>query len=254
MGDLNVLGLSVMAVFWLGCGDAGAIAVTEAGTGDAGLVVSIQGHVHAPDGTGLAGADVCALGATPSGASPCATSDPEGSFTLSALPANELVSLTFHRDGFVPMLRDVLTDDKDLRLPESENTLLAATQPASFLGVAADPTKGQIAFLVENTDGNAPPVDVTLTGFDGTPTPTALSSDGKPSGGVAAGSTGGFANVAPGPYILRVGGASATCLASDLYGLPITAYQPSSVASLAVSVVAGYVTAPVVISCARIAP
>jgi hypothetical protein len=254
MIKVSVVGLSAIAAFWLGCGGTSTGAGTHAGPGDAGPVLAVQGHVHAPDGTGLAGADVCVLGAPGSSAGPCAKSDPDGSFTLSALPANELVSLTFNKDGFVPMLRTVLTEEQDLLLPEDENTLVAATLPERFLGVTADPTKGQIAFLVKNADGNAPAVDVTLTGFDGAPTPTALASDGTPAGTFAAGSGGGFANVSPGSYVLRVGGISATCTASDLYGLPITTYQPSDAAALAVSVVAGYVSAPVVLSCARLAP
>jgi hypothetical protein len=254
MSKATVMGLSVAASIWFGCGgtSTGAGAGTGAEPGDAAPVVAVQGYVHAPDGTGLAGADVCILGESSAG--PCAKSDPEGSFTLSALPANELVSVTFNKDGFVPMLRTVLTEEQDLRLPQDENTLMAATSPQAFLGVTADPAKGQIAFLVKNADGNAPAVDVRLTGFDGEPTPTALSSDGTPAGSIAAGSGGGFANVSPGEYVLRVAGAFAACTASDLYGLPITTYQQSGVATLAVSVVAGYVSAPVVVSCAHLAP
>ncbi len=256
MRKMSVVGLSMTTAFWFGCGGAGTSegAGADGGSNDAVPVIAVQGHVHAPDGTGLAGADVCALGASASSVGPCAKSDPEGSFTLSALPANGVVSLTFNKNGFLPMLRTILTEEQDLLLPADENTLIAATRPQSFLGVTTDPTKGQIAFLVKNADGNAPAVDVTLTGFDGAPTPASLASDGTPAGSIAAGSGGGFANVAAGEYVLRVGGTSARCTASDLYGLPITAYQSSSTAALAVSVVAGYVSAPIVVSCSRLAP
>ena len=114
MIKVSVVGLSAIAAFWLGCGGTSTGAGTHAGPDDAGPVLAVQGHVHAPDGTGLAGADVCVLGAPGSSAGPCAKSDPDGSFTLSALPANELVSLTFNKDGFVPMLRTVLTEEQDL--------------------------------------------------------------------------------------------------------------------------------------------
>jgi hypothetical protein len=60
--------------------------------------------------------------------------------------------------------------------------------------------------------------------------------------------------VTAGEYVLRVGGAFATCTASDLYGVPITSYQPSSTAALAVFVVAGYVSTPIIVSCSRLAP
>jgi hypothetical protein len=101
-----------------------------------------------------------------------------------------VASLTFNKNGFLPMLRTVLTEKQDVLLPEDENTLIAATRPQSFLGVAADPTKGQVAFLVKNAAGDAPAVDVTLTGFDGAPTPAALASDGTPTGSFPAGSGG----------------------------------------------------------------
>jgi hypothetical protein len=256
MRKISVVGLSVTTAFWFGCGGTGTSegAGTDGGPEDAVPVVAVQGHVHAPDGTRLARADVCALGTSASSAGPCAKSDAEGSFTLSPLPANGVVSLTFNKNGFLPMLRTILTEEQDLLLPEDENTLIAATRPQSFLGVTADPTKGQMAFLVKNADGNAPAVDVTLTGFDGAPTPAALASDGTPAGSIAAGSGGGFANVTAGEYVLRVGGISATCTASDLYGVPITTYQPSSAAALALSVVAGYVSAPIIVSCSRLAP
>ncbi len=255
MGKVCVEGLLMTVVFVSGCGGASvsASAAAEASPGDAGPVIAVQGYVHAPDGTGLGGAAICMFGpSTNSG--PCATSDASGAFTLAGLPANELVSLAFNKNGYVPMLRAVLTEEQDLRLPESENTLVAATQPDSFLGVAADPTRGQIAFQVQNADGNAPDVDVKLTGFDGATVPTALTSDGTPTGSFAPGSGGGFANLTPGTYVLRVAGVSASCTSSALYGLPVTTFQPSGAASLAVSVAAGYVSAPVVVSCTRLAP
>ena len=253
MGKVSVVGLSMTAALAFGCGGSGeGASAVGAGLSDAGQVIAVQGYVHAPDGTRLGGADICMFGPS-ANSEPCAESDATGAFTLAGLPANELVSLSFKMNGYVPMLRAVLTQEQDLRLPESENTLLAATQPESFLGVAMDPTKGQIAFQVRNADGNAPNVGVGLTGFDGATVPTALSNDGMPAGSFAAGSGGGFANLAPGTYVLRVSGASASCTSSPLYGLPVTTFQPSDAAAVAVSVVAGYVSAPVVVTCARLA-
>jgi hypothetical protein len=254
MGKVSVVGFSVTAALVFGCGGAGegANAAAGEGPGDAGPVIAVEGYVRASDGTGLGGADICMFGQS-ADPGPCAKSDASGAFTLAGLPANELLSLAFDKNGYVPMLRTVLTEEQDVHLPERENTLVAATQPESFLGVPADPTKGQIAFQVQNADGNAPDVDVALTGFDGATVPAALSSDGTPAGSFAAGSGGGFANLAPGTYVLRVGGAFASCTSSALYGMPITTSQPSEAAALAVSVAAGYVSAPVVVSCTRLA-
>jgi hypothetical protein len=260
MSKIMVVGLSIAAAWSIGCSGAsggvgtGGGAGTGAGAGEPVSTVALQGYVHESSGTDMSGVEVCQEGTPGAAADACAKSGPDGSFALAAVPANELVSLTFHKDGFLPMRRSVLMGDEDVRLPESDDSMLSATSPATFLGVAADATRGHIAFRIANSDGNAPPVDVSLTGFDGVEPPPALSSDGSPAGSIAAGAGGGFANVVPGTYVLRVSGASATCTASGLYGMPITAEQPSSMAAIAVTVVAGYVTSPVVVSCARLQP
>jgi hypothetical protein len=262
MGKVIVVGLSIATAWSIGCSGASGGVGTGAGgsTGTGGSAgepvstVALQGYVHESSGTEMSGVEVCQEGTPGSAGDACVQSGPDGSFIMAAVPANELASLTFHKDGFLPTRRSVLMGDQDVRLPQSDDSMLAATSPATFLGVAADPTRGHIAFQIANSDGNAPPVDVTLTGFDGVEPPPALSSDGSPAATIAAGAGGGFANVAPGTYVLRVGGASASCTASGLYGVPITAEQPSSLAAIAITVVAGYVTSPVVVSCARLQP
>jgi hypothetical protein len=234
------LGLSVSAAQSAGCSAAG----TAEDGADAGPSIVIQGNVRAENGSVLAGVSICERPLPEADSDPdsCAVSDVAGSFTLSNVPVNALLSLTFRKDGFVPMLRSVSTEGRDLRLPEGENTLQPATVPQTFLGVATDPARGQIEFHVEKSSADAPEVDVTLTGVGG-PAPDEATSR------TVAGSVGGFANVRPGTYVLRFGDASTTCTPGDLYGLPITMYQPSGVAVLVVTALPGYVTAPIVVSC-----
>jgi hypothetical protein len=217
-------------------------------------VIALQGYVHTSDGTTLAGVEVCERRCPDGDDDSCVMSGPGGSFTLAGVPANELLFLTFLKDGFVPMLRSVLTGAQDLRLPESENALLAASEPRTFLGIAADPVLGHIAFRIEGAGGETPDLTATLTRVDGSIPPPGASGDWAAAPRTAAGGAGGFVNVPPGMYVLRVGGASSTCAADPLYGLPVTMYQPPGVAALVISVLAGYVTAPLVVSCASVRP
>ncbi len=242
--------MSVTAVLLTGC------AAEDVGggkdVGNDGSVVMVQGLVHAADGMPLAGVEVCERRSLDGDPDSCTTSVVGGAFTLAGVPANELVSLTFRKDGFVPMLRSVLTGAQDVRLPESENALLDATVPQTFLGIASDPSRGQVAFQVESAGGAAPDVVATLTEVDGSPVPAGRDGDAETTPTTVAGDLGGFLNVPPGTYVLRVGGASSTCAAKPLSGLPVTSYQPPGVAALVVSVLAGYVTAPLVVSCASV--
>jgi hypothetical protein len=246
----EILGLSVTAVLLTGC------AAEDGGkdVGNDGSMVTVQGLVHAGDGMPLAGVEVCERRSLDGDPDSCTTSVVGGAFTLAGVPANELVSLTFRKDGFVPMLRSVLTGAQDVRLPESENALLDATRPPTFLGVASDPSRGQVEFHVESAGEGAPDVVATLTEVDGSPVPPAPNGGAQTTSITAAGDIGGFLNVPPGTYVLRIGGASSTCAAKPLSGVPVTSYQPPGVAALVISVLAGYVTAPLVVSCATAQP
>ena len=248
----EILGLSVTAVLWAGCaaGDAGG----GMGAGNDGSVVTVQGVVHASDGMPIAGVEVCERRSLDGDVDSCTTSAAGGAFTLAGVPANELVSITFHKDGFVPMLREVLTGAQDVRLPESENALLDATAPQTFLGIATDPSRGQVEFHVESAGEGAPDVVATLTGVDGSPVLTGPNGGAETTPITAAGDVGGFLNVPPGTYVLRIVGASSACAAKPLSGVPVTSYQPPGVAALVISVLAGYVTAPLVVLCANVGP
>ncbi len=154
MRKVIVVGLSIAAAWSVGCGGASGGVGTSAGGGAAAgasagepvPTVALQGYVHESSGTDMSGVEVCQEGTPGAAGDACAQSGPDGSFTLAAVPANELVSLTFHKDGFLPTRRSVLTGDQDVRLPQSDDSMLPATSPATFLGVAADATRGHIAF------------------------------------------------------------------------------------------------------------
>jgi hypothetical protein len=244
----GVVSLWVAAALSAGCG--GADPGGAPGAEDAAASIAVQGYVHASDGAALPGVEVCERRSSEGDLEACTTSGPGGTFTLAGVPANEPLSFTFRKDGFVPSLRSILTGAYDLRLPEAENVLAADTAPRTFLGIATDPARGQVAFRVQSAGGEAPQVEATLTGVDAWPAPPGLSDDGAPAATTAAGGSG-FANVPSGTYLLRVEGASATCAANPLYGLPVTLYQPAGVAAVVISVLAGYMTSPVVVSCVR---
>jgi hypothetical protein len=248
----------------MGCGGAGPSSTSPSETSPvvgtipppAATVVSITGFVHASDGTLLPGATVCLQEGLTKNAASCTTSGSAGTFTLAGAPANGPVILTFQKDGFVPGLRAVDTEAVDLSLPANENTLMPSVDPQTFLGMPADPSKGQITFSVTTPAGQkATDASVRLTRFEDSYSqpPVYLDSDGAVAVGATTGSRGGFVNLAAGLYALRFAAASVTCTASTgLYGYPVTAFQdPSSgEATVLVPVFEGYVTAPVGVSCA----
>jgi hypothetical protein len=217
--------------------------------------VSIRGFVHASDGTLLPGAKVCLHEGLTKNVASCTTGGSDGSFVLAGVPANAPVIVTFQKDGFVPVLRAVETEEGDVLLPADENTLMPTTGAQTVLGALADPSKGQVAFFVTTPDGQpATEAPVKLTRFEDSYSqpPVYLDRAGAEVVGATAGSRGGFVNLTAGLYVLRFGAASVPCTPSaGLYGYPITAFQdPSSgYATVLVPVFEGYVTAPVGVSC-----
>jgi hypothetical protein len=182
----------------------------------------------------------------------CVVSAADGSFRVSGAHSRDLVILTFHLDGFAPALRAIATQTEDIALPPNENVLM--TSPLLFMGTAADPSKGQISFSATVPGGGAgADVSVTatafglLTAFDGpSEKPRYLGRDGATAVGATAGTAGGFVNVPSGLYVVRFDGPSTTCTANTgLYGYPVTGSQ-----AINVPVLAGYVSAPVGMSCA----
>ncbi len=261
---MNTLTLTVVSVATFlsitGCGGAGPSdrSASESSPADAtpppvGPTVSISGFVHASDGTLLPGATVCARSTDTSAVFASTTSGDEGSFTLSGVPANQQVMVVFRRETFFPSLRAITTGTSDIMLPENENAMLPAVNPQMFLGMTANPTRGQIAFAVTSPSAQAAlDVSVTMTGFGGgSEAPVYFDASGSPAVGAGAGQSGGFVNVPPDYYVLRFGHTGATCTVSGLYGYPATEYQntASGEAVVVVPVLAGYVTSPVDVTC-----
>jgi hypothetical protein len=204
--------------------------------------------MHASDGTLMTGGTVC-VALEDADPTSCTVSDAAGAFAVQAA-SNSPVTLTFHKDGYMPVLREITTSASPITLPEGENELWPISTPKTFLGTEVTPGAGHIQFSVLGSGSQpAPDVSVTLAGAGGS-TGTPIYVGGATTN---AGTWGGFANLTPGLYVLRFGQAGVTCSASDLYGYPMTAYQdPSSgEAAVVVAVAAGTVTAPVSAVCTR---
>jgi hypothetical protein len=257
MNQLTTACVSMMTVCSaIACGGTGP-AGTTGGTapadspGAAATVssVSIRGFTHASDGTVLAGVQVCLGGSDPTA---CATSGADGSFALAGAPANDAVTLTFDKAGFLPEVRAIGTQTSDITFAEGENVLYPAAAPQTFMGVQTDPTKGHIEFFVLPAGSEAAPaMSVTLAGPDASPQPIYLSAGAAGGDDATAGTQGAFVNLTPGLYVVRFANGAAKCAANDLYGFPETLYQdPSSgQTAVVVPVYAGSVTAPVAALC-----
>jgi hypothetical protein len=223
--------------------------------------ITIRGFVHASDGTLLPLATVCSQLVASSDTTDCAISGVDGSFALPAPAAQPLV-VTFRREGFLPTLRAIATDASDITLPPGEDMLFPAVSPQTFLGAPVDPSAGHIQFRVVSPGSQpAPNVSVTLLPYGLLPSPDVrsptiyLDAQGAPQTGQTAGTSGWFANVPEGMYLVRFGHDSVSCTANALYGYPVTGFQgqdPSSVqAEVVVPVMAGMVTAPVSVTCTQ---
>jgi len=242
-----------------GSSDAGA-PQEATNTPPAPLPVSIGGFTHAADGSVLPGVQVCLYGGITVAAEPrdpimCTVSATDGSFGVSGTSATADVMLTFKKDGFAPTLRAITAQTADLTLPASENVLLP--DPLVFMGKAADPSKGHIAFVTTTTGaGPAQDVSVTANAFyvpSGvawpSQSPVYFDQNGVPAPGAATGTSGGFVNVSPGLYLVQFPPASGSCVASSgLYGYPGTK-DPTLDAAVLVPIIQGYVSAPIGVSC-----
>jgi hypothetical protein len=281
--DLAVMALSTAALLSAAaCGGADAsgggapatdapdAVATNTGPPDAGssspdamaqpLSLSIRGLTHGPDGSVLPGVRVCLERGTGVMSDPvvCALSAADGSFDLSGADANSSATLTFRKDGFTPTLRALMTKNADITLPADENALFP--DPLTFMGSAADPSKGQIAFSAASLGGNAEPVSVRATVLDfltgsgsSSITPVYLDRSGAPAPGASSGTAGGFVNVPPGVYLLEFAYGTASCVpTSGIYSDPSMAASAGStpgLTAIAVPVRAGYVTSPVGLFC-----
>jgi hypothetical protein len=220
---------------------------------------AIRGFTRFADGSVLSDVEVCLNGEADmtTGAMnklACTKSAADGSFTISAPLPGDQGTLTFEKDGFEPAIRPIEFLSQDITLPPNENVL--TPDPPVFMGERARTDKGQIAFAAIGTDvGPVPEVSVTLWSSP-IPTDTAVASvpmfvsaDGEIAPGATAGTRGGFVNVDPGLYTIRFHPLNGVCaVTSGLYAYSAST-APNGDISIVVPALAGYVTAPVGVSC-----
>jgi hypothetical protein len=225
----------------------------------AAATVSIQGVVQASDGSPVARVAVCLRpDAATTDHESCTTSDGTGAWKLAGVPYNFVVAITFIKGGFFPTLRTISTATTDVTIAAGDGTLISSSEAASLMGGPIDPESGHIAFSIA-TQGTqpSPPSTVALGAYSLVggyhAAPVYFDASGKPALGATSGTGGVFANVPPGTYVVRFFGASVACSNIDgLYGYPFTLQTPDGQARLAVPVVAGFLTAPVVANCSPV--
>jgi len=260
-----------------GCSGATEGSTNESSTGtvpDASpppTSLTVHGLVRGPNGTVVPGASVCLeRGTSDSTVTPvsCSTSGTDGSFTLSDPQAAASATLTFRATGFLPMLYPFYTAG-DMTIASIDSTLVE--DRGTLLGVAIDPSKAEVPFDVTAMGAVFPePTPVVtatstlldyFTGFNGPAVPAVYGDEnGSAVPGATAGTAGAFVNLNPGMYALRFefsnalaasGQASLTgaaCAAG--LGMPGSSAGLTSGSSVLYAVVrAGYVMAPIVVSC-----
>jgi hypothetical protein len=229
----------------------------EAGANAQPTSLTVQGVVRAPNGAVVPGAQVCLeRGSSTWAVMPidCSSSGPAGSFALSDAEATESATLTFRADGFLPMLYPFSTQwARNVTVPPIDSTLVE--DRGTLLGVAIDPAKGQVPFVVTVSGSPlVPRVTATSTvldylkGFAGPAVPAAFGDEnGSAVSGATEGTAGAFLNLSPGIYAMKFESTGTLCMAGQ--GMPgsTTGLAESSV--FYTSVRAGYVMAPVVVSC-----
>jgi hypothetical protein len=241
-------------------GEAGAAGSTQDATPTPDApTVSVQGVALTSKGSPVAGVSVCLLQTTDH--ANCTTSDADGAWALAGAPADELVAITFVKEGFFPTLRPVVTARQTVKLTGSDASVLASgdwdgalvsvlenpAAAAGAMGTALDPNVGHIAFLTA-TGGAEPttPAAVTLGGTNKEEAPFFVDASGSLLNQTS-GTRGLFVNLPPGLYVVTFEGASGGCQAhGGLYGAPIATARG---VRLMVPVVAGFVTLPVAVDC-----
>ena len=196
----------------------------------------------------------------------CATSDAEGAWSLSGAPPSSELALTFQKDGYISVLRPVLTGLSDVVLQDDENHLLTVQQlEALWAGVSIDPAKGAIAFFATalGTRLRSGSLDwardVTLSvSPDVGDGPLFLDETGTyvPGATATTGGYGGLLNLDPGDYTLTFTHASSCASIGDTTGGAVYGF-PAGVGTepiLRVPVLAGYVTAPIGVFCPSAPP
>jgi hypothetical protein len=206
--------------------------------------VTISGFVHAADASPLDGVSIC-LQAGPIVAmdiAQCATSDMDGSWTLTGMPANEYLTIGLGKEGFVPAIRAIHTESSDIVLPAAEHRLAPIGDAKGLSGAAYDDSTGAVQFFVAGDDSSELPSATLQTDQGKNVAPIYLGTDGTPDIQATGGTAGAFANVTPGFTLLSFQNVPATCKGSDLYGYPVAMFQEQGAAAIVVPVVAGHVT------------
>ena len=220
--------------------------------------LTVQGVVRASNGAAVPGAQVCLeRGTSASAVMPidCASSGPSGSFALSDAQAAASATLTFRANGFLPMLYPFSTQwARDVTVPPIDSTLVE--DRGTLLGVAIDPAKGQVPFVVTVSGSPLVPrvtaISTDVDYLDGAAGPVvpAVFADGNGSAvpGATEGTAGGFLNLSPGTHAMKFESTGAPCIAG--LGMPgSTPGLTSESLLLYTAVRAGYVMAPVVVAC-----
>jgi len=207
--------------------------------------VSVSGTTLALDGSPVAGVNVCERVSTGSSMT-CTTSAEDGKWTLSEVPGNEMVTVSFEKLGFMPTLRAVQTEEADIALPSDHAGLLPVGQASAVMGGSLDVKQGQIAFFATGADD----VTVTATSLDGTSgKPTFVDQAGRIAAGATQGASGFFENLTSGYYVLTFHSASGSCTADSFAGFNAWAYPAAGEAQVIAPVEDGYVTAPIAVLC-----
>jgi hypothetical protein len=152
-----------------GLDDGGSAAAVDAGSdapSDADSDVATGSEPAPPDaGAGgyqnLAGVSVCVY---QNAAIPCVTTDANGIFTISGLPAVSNMALTFHRDGYVPVLTAIATPNTDIDgLSGAGSPLLmtSSTVPSKTPVPVDIATKGVVTVIAIIPGSSGRPTDST---------------------------------------------------------------------------------------------
>ncbi len=130
--------------------DAGGDAA--AALGDVKLTWSVHEHTFTLDAPPIAGAKVCVLDHTDI---PCVVTDAQGAFTISGLPRDSIVDLTFEEDSHMKAMRTILTASTDMVGPTLGFIRMfgANPDPASW-GIPVDLTKGILGFAAVGAVGS----------------------------------------------------------------------------------------------------
>ncbi len=151
--------------------DAGSDSSNDAGSDSAGdaATESDAAPPESPPAAGgaaggyqsLAGVSVCVY---QNRAIPCVTTDANGIFTISGLPASSEIALTFHREGYVPVLTAIATPNTNIDgLSGAGSPLLMASSTASSMTpVVIDVSnKGLVTVVAVIPGASGKPTDAT---------------------------------------------------------------------------------------------